>query len=196
MMLYLMMAAFWNLMLCVVKHLLAMFLRRYHPSVCQGTHTHWHGVISQKTWIFNTTTSCKVTFVSADQRDVKQASGHPGVAAPQCRATDGRAGAQPGQADQRFRGESQVQPLVTEWEHQADPVGGGCSSGLPQRDSLQRNKKGVWPLAVSNAYKSIWAPLLGNLEWCSFSRAFERGDTFLYLEEFYKELEKYVNKAL
>ena len=93
----------------------------------------------------------KVTFVSADQRDVKQAGGHPGVVAPQCRATDGRAGAQSGQADQRFRGESQVQPLVTEREHQADSVGGGYCSGLPQRDSLQRDKKCVWPLAVLSA---------------------------------------------
>ena len=53
-------------------------------------------------------------FVSANQRDVKQAGRHPGVAGAQCRATDGRAGAPTGQADQRFRGESQVQPLVTE----------------------------------------------------------------------------------
>jgi len=190
------MAAFCNLILYVIKRPVAMFLRHYHPLVYRGIRIQRHGVISQNTWFFNNTTSCKVLFVSADQRDVKQAGRHPGVIAPQCRAADGRASAQPGQADQRFRGESQVQPLVTEWEHQADPVGGGCSSGLPQRHSLQRNKKCLWPLTVLNAYKFIGAPLLGNMKGCSFPTAFERRDKFLYLGEFYKELERNVNKAL
>ena len=83
----------------------SVFLRHYRPLVCWGVHTQWHGVISQKTRIFSKTTSCKVTFVSADQRDVKQAGGYPGVTAAKRRATDGRAYAQPGQADQSFRGE-------------------------------------------------------------------------------------------
>jgi len=143
------MAAFCNLILYVIKRPVAMFLRHYHPLVYRGIRIQRHGVISQNTWFFNNTTSCKVLFVSADQRDVKQAGRHPGVIAPQCRAADGRASAQPGQADQRFRGESQVQPLVTEWEHQADPVGGGCSSGLPQRHSLQRNKKCLWYIKLT-----------------------------------------------
>jgi hypothetical protein len=42
---------------------------------------------------------------------------------------------------------------------------------------------------------SIGAPLLGNMEG-RFPRAFERGDKFLYLGEFYEEYERYVKKGL
>jgi hypothetical protein len=34
------------------------------------------------------------------------------------------------------------------------------------------------------------------MEGCSFPRALERRDKFLYLGEFYKEFERYVNKAM
>jgi len=48
-MLHLKMAAFCILMLYVVKRLVAMSLRDYHPTVCWGIHSQWHDVIFQKT---------------------------------------------------------------------------------------------------------------------------------------------------
>jgi hypothetical protein len=43
---------------------------------------------------------------------------------------------------------------------------------------------------------SIGALLLENIEGRSFPRAFERRDTYIYLEEFYKKFERCVKKTL
>jgi hypothetical protein len=41
---------------------------------------------------------------------------------------------------------------------------------------------------------SIGASLLGNMEGCSFPRAFEKRENFLHLGNFYEEFERYVKR--